>query len=280
VPVTASRQEVEPGTGVRDFSATGQVASIKPSVISTKTLSVLHFSSSPADELNTMRHGFLPLAVAVVVFAMLPSAQAALTGSVAGTVTLTSARGSLSTVSVYGRRGVAPKPAGVGPETRKVVIQIAGARPSAAVPPMHARITQRGEQFTPAVTVVTVGSTVEFPNDDPYFHNVFSLSRANTFDLGRYPSGSSRSLVFERTGMVKVFCHLHAQMNALVVVLDHPWFTIPSENGDFALPPVPPGDYTLVAWHERIGERREPIRVAAGASTRVDFTLPVLETER
>jgi hypothetical protein len=145
---------------------------------------------------------------------------------------------------------------------------------------MHAKIVQRGEQFVPPVTVVTSGSTVEFPNDDPYFHNVFSLSRVATFDLGRYPSGASRSYTFDRPGIVKVFCHIHAQMSALVVVLDHPWFNVPTETGAFALPPVPAGEYTLVAWHERIGEQRERIRVAPGGTTRVDFTLPVLEGDQ
>jgi hypothetical protein len=69
-------------------------------------------------------------------------------------------------------------------------------------------------------------------------------------------------------------------MSALVVVLDHPFFTIPAETGEYTLPAVPPGEYTLIAWHERIGEQRQRIRVSAGAMTRVDFTLPVLETER
>ena len=200
-------------------------------------------------------------------------------GVVTGSVTLTAVRGAPSATSVYGRRGVAPKPSAVGPETRKVVVHLAGA---AAPPlaPMHARILQQGEQFVPPVTVVTTGSVVEFPNEDPYFHNVFSLSRAAAFDLGRYPSGASRAQVFDRTGIVKVFCHIHSQMSALVVVLDHPWFTIPADTGEFTLPPAPPGDYTLVAWHERIGEQRQRVRIAAGATTRVNFTLPVLETER
>ena len=204
----------------------------------------------------------------------------ALAGAVSGTVTLTAARGVPSATSVYGRRGVAPRPAIAGPETRKVVVQVAGVSSEQTPAPMHARIVQRGEQFVPPVTVVTTGSTVEFPNDDPYFHNVFSLSRAATFDLGRYPSGASRSQEFDRPGVVKVFCHIHSQMSALVVVLDHPFFTIPAETGEYTLPSVPSGEYTLIAWHERIGEQRQRIRIAPGATTRVDFTLPVLEADR
>jgi plastocyanin len=159
-------------------------------------------------------------------------------------------------------------------------VYVAGASTSESQSPMHAKIVQHGEQFVPPVTVVTTGSTVEFPNDDPYFHNVFSLSRVATFDLGRYPSGATRTHVFERPGIVKVFCHIHSQMSALVMVLDHPFFTLPAETGEFTLPAVPTGDYTLIAWHERIGEQRQRIRVTAHTTTRVDFTLPVLETER
>lgn len=226
----------------------------------------------------TMRRRFSALGALLAGVAMLLPVEASMPGSIAGSVTLTAVRGASLSTSVYGRRGVPPKPALVGSETRKVVVHLSGGKLTPGTP-THATVVQRGEQFVPPVTVVTTGSTVDFPNDDPYFHNVFSLSRAGTFDLGRYPSGSSRSHVFDRPGVVKVFCHLHAQMSALVVVLEHPWFTIPSDDGTFALPPAPPGEYTLVAWHERIGEQRQRIRVSSGATTRVAFTLPVLEAD-
>ena len=224
------------------------------------------------------------LGVLLLVAALLPAAKAhtaaSAVGAVTGTVTLTSARRAPSATSVYGRRGVAPKPAALGSETRKVVVHLIGVPTGQSVPPMQARIVQQGEQFAPPVTAVTTGSTVEFPNEDNYFHNVFSLSRAASFDLGRYPSGATRSQVFDRPGVVKVFCHIHSQMSAVVVVLDHPWFTIPAEDGDFTMPGVPIGDYTLVAWHERIGEQRQRVRVTSGTATRVNFTLPVLEADR
>jgi plastocyanin len=226
-----------------------------------------------------MRRRVAILVAIGLAFTCLLPLDARSTAVVTGNVRLTSVRGAPMGVSVYGRRGVAPRQASVGPETRKVVVYLEGARPGAAPPAMHARVRQRGEQFEPAVTVVTTGSTVDFPNDDPYFHNVFSLSRTATFDLGRYPTGTSRVHRFQRPGIVKVFCHIHAQMSALVMVLDHPWFSIPEETGSFTLPDVPTGDYTLVAWHERIGERREPIRLTPGATVRVEFTLPVLESE-
>ena len=80
----------------------------------------------------------------------------------------------------------------------------------------------------PRVAAVTVGSTVEFPNLDSYFHNVFSLSRGASFDLGRYPKGESRSRRFTRPGLVKVYCHFHSDMSATIVVFDHPFYTAPS----------------------------------------------------
>jgi plastocyanin len=158
-------------------------------------------------------------------------------------------------------------------------VYLANAKPQAAPAPMRVKIVQRGEQFLPPVTAVTVGSVVEFPNEDPFFHNVFSLSRARSFDLGRYPSGESRERSFPRAGIVKVYCDIHSHMSALIMVLEHPWFTIPAENGNFTLPPVPPGEYTLVAWHERIGEQRQRINVTAGGTTKAAFTLPVLEPQ-
>jgi plastocyanin len=215
--------------------------------------------------------------VAVLVSAWSSGSLAEPAGTVSGTVTLTQARRVPIGTAAYGRRGVAPKPSAVGPETQKVVVFLSGIKP-ASVAPVRATVAQRGEQFVPPVTAVTIGSTVAFPNEDSFFHNVFSLSRARTFDLGRYPSGESRERSFPMPGVVKVYCDIHAHMSALIMVLDHPWFTIPDEQGDFTLPPVPPGDYTLVAWHERIGEQRRRISVAPDVVTRASFTLPVLES--
>lgn len=198
------------------------------------------------------------------------------TGVVAGKVTLTP-RGSPLATSAYGRRDVAPKPAAPVPETRKVVVYVSGARPAVPPAPIRARIAQKDEQFRPQLTAVTVGSTIDFPNEDPFFHNVFSLSRAASFDLRRYRSGESRSQIFNKPGVVKVFCHLHSHMNAVIVIFDHPWFVIPSDAGTFRLENVPAGEQTVVAWHERIGEVREKLQIKPGAVTTVSFTLPVLE---
>jgi plastocyanin len=218
-------------------------------------------------------------AAALAALLLMPASAAQSSGSVTGTVTLSAARSAPLATSVYGRRGVAPKPSAAGSETRNVVIYLADVKPPNRPPPMRAAIVQRGERFVPPVTAITAGSTVDFPNEDPFFHNVFSLSRAGSFDLGRYRSGESRSRQFTAPGRIKVFCDIHSQMSALILVLDHPWFTIPQETGAFTLSGLPPGDHTLVAWHERIGERRDRVRVTPGGTTHISFTLPVLEAQ-
>lgn len=198
-------------------------------------------------------------------------------GRVSGTVRLTMAGSAPSGATVYGGRSVAPR-AKAQPEIRNVVVFFADAPAQAGTRTARAKIAQREEQFIPHVVAVTVGSSVDFPNDDSIFHNVFSLSRPATFDLGRYPSGASRARTFQKPGIVKVYCQIHSHMSAVVRVFDHGWFTLPAEDGTFAIDGVPPGSYTLVAWHERIGERRDRVTIRAGATTEVTFTLPVLES--
>ena len=159
-------------------------------------------------------------------------------------------------------------------ELRHVVVYVKDA-PKTAVQPVRAEIHQRNENFVPRVVAVTVGSTVEFPNDDPIYHNVFSLSRTKTFDLGRFPKGKSRGERFDKAGIVKVFCQIHSHMAATVMVFDHPWFAIPDEQGEFDLSGVPPGMHQITAWHERLGETTLPLRVEPGHAATIDFVLPV-----
>jgi hypothetical protein len=116
---------------------------------------------------------------------------------------------------------------------------------------------------------------VEFPNFDPYFHNVFSLSRGASFDLGRFPRGESRARTFTHTGLIKVYCHLHSHMSASIMVFDHQHFVVPDADGAFALDNIPPGEHRLSAWHERIGESAKPITVEAGRTARIEFALPM-----
>ena len=143
-------------------------------------------------------------------------------------------------------------------------------RPAAA-PAMR----QRGEQFTPHVLPVLAGSTVQFPNEDPIYHNVFSLSRARTFDLGRYARGASKSVLFPSASLVQVFCHIHADMSGYVLVLQNPYFVQPDSQGRFSLDGIPPGTYRLVAWHERIRPNGTMVQVSAGGATRVSVSIPI-----
>lgn len=229
----------------------------------------------------TLRTMLAPL-LAIALLGSAPAPPAAgqpQSGRLIGHVRLTQASSARSAVSAYESRSVSPRAKPL-PESRNVVIYFDGIAALADVAAMKASIVQKDEQFVPHLVAVTAGSAVAFPNDDPFFHNVFSLSRGSTFNLGRYASGVTRSRTFTRPGIVKVFCELHSHMSAVVRVFDHPWFTVPDERGAFAIADVPPGAHTVVAWHERIGERRDRVTIRAGQSTEVSFTLPVLETEK
>lgn len=177
--------------------------------------------------------------------------------------------------NAYGRTLGAPKLAPAS-ERRHVVIYLRDAKPQ-PVTPMRAEINQRDESFIPRVVAVTVRSEVSFPNDDPIYHNVFSLSRAKNFDLGRYPRGETRRVRFDKPGIVKVFCQIHSHMTATVMVFDHPWFAVPGEDGRFGLPPIPAGDRLITAWHERLGDTTLRVRVDPDRPVTVDFVLPVPE---
>jgi plastocyanin len=174
------------------------------------------------------------------------------------------------------RPQVAP-PAAPADEIRNVVVYLQGpALPEAsAIPHPAYRMEQRDESFVPHVLAVPRGASVEFPNSDPIFHNVFSLSHASSFDLGRYPRGSSRSVRFDEPGIVKVFCHIHADMSAVILVLDTPLFTVPDGSGEYGLSGIPPGDYTVIAWHERARPIRRTVTLRAGEETRLDFSIPL-----
>lgn len=176
--------------------------------------------------------------------------------------------------TAYGTRSVGPPGLASESERRNVVIYLRSARPQ-GIGPMRVSIRQRNETFTPRVVAVTVGSEVDFPNDDPIYHNVFSLSRVRTFNLGRYPRGDTRRVRFDRPGIVKVFCEIHSHMSATVMVFDHPWFAMPDEAGRFTLGAVPPGDHEVTAWHERLGDTTVRLRVEPGRAVTTDFVLPV-----
>lgn len=138
---------------------------------------------------------------------------------------------------------------------------------------------QKSERFMPHVLPVLAGSTVQFPNDDPIYHNVFSLSRARTFDLGRYARGASKSVLFPEPSVIQVFCHIHADMNGYILVLQNPYFVQPDSQGRFVIDGVPPGTYRLVAWHERIRPNGRSVQVTAGTATQVSVSIPISDPQ-
>jgi plastocyanin len=117
--------------------------------------------------------------------------------------------------------------------------------------PTHAKMIQKNKTFTPHVLAVRVGTTVDFPNFDPIFHNAFSVYDGQLFDIGLYPPGTSRSIRFTRPGFVRVFCNIHSTMSAVIAVIDTPLFAMSQSDGSFAINEVPRGDFELNVFHER-----------------------------
>jgi len=113
-------------------------------------------------------------------------------------------------------------------------------------------LTMKGKAFNPHVLVIPVGGTVDFPNEDPIFHNAFSVSGNNRFDLELYKRPKSGVFTFQYPGIVKVYCNIHPQMSAVIVVRDNPFYTMAAQDGTFSIDKVPAGRYTLTAWHERV----------------------------
>jgi plastocyanin len=141
-----------------------------------------------------------------------------------------------------------------------------------AVPTKNPSLDQKNLQFHPQVLPVIVGTKVEFPNRDNLFHNVFSYSQAKEFDLGRYPKDDSRSVTFDRPGVVRVYCDIHSHMSATILVLKHPYFTSPDDSGVYVLSRIPPGKYRVVLWYDRDPAERKNIEVKAGEDLQLDFT--------
>jgi len=168
-----------------------------------------------------------------------------------------------------------PAPHAHADRTRSVVyLEVA---PQAAFEPVeHPRavLDQRDQTFVPYVLPITVGTTVEFPNNDQTYHNVFSLSKTRRFDLGRYPRGETKSVRFDQPGVVRVFCEIHSQMSAFILVFAHRYYTLTDAEGRYQLPAVPPGTYTVMVWNDGEVRERHSVRVVEGARTEdVDFVI-------
>ncbi len=184
-------------------------------------------------------------------------------------------------ISAYGR-GVAVKLGEsrqdpLGFERTHVAIYIEGTKlPSQ---PVKASIEQKGREFVPDMVVAPVGSTISFPNLDPIFHNVFSLSKPRSFDLGNYPRGQSRDVTFPKPGIVFVYCHLHSNMEASIVISPSRWATRPDAEGRFTLADVPPGKYTVTAWHKSAGFFRQTVVVDEEGAPDLQFLIPLTDDD-
>ena len=138
----------------------------------------------------------------------------------------------------------------------------------------RAAMDQRNERFIPHVLAVMVGTVVDFPNSDLTYHNVFSLSRTKSFDLGRYAAGRSKSVRFDRPGIVRVFCEIHSHMSAFILVFAHRYFAVTDAAGDYRIDNVPAGTYNVFVWNESLPLESRRVTVPDGGSdVELNFSL-------
>lgn len=146
-------------------------------------------------------------------------------------------------------------------------------------PPYRAKtlqiVTQRDAVFRPHVLPLVVGTTVEWPNKDEIFHNVFSMSESNPFDLGLYKDPEVKKVQFQNPGRVDVFCSIHSKMSCVLLVLENPFFATTDSAGLYKIENVPPGTYKLRAWHERLPAESREVVVPASGELKIDFVLGV-----
>ena len=181
------------------------------------------------------------------------------------------ARSKPSTGSVRGTVTINAK--GKAKGDKKVVVYLEGVPGTPPVPKDHAVIRQREKQFEPPLTIVVKGTTIDFPNEDKIFHNVFSVSRPARFDLGLYKSGTAKSVEMKRSGTVDVYCNIHPEMIAKVKVLDNAYYTITGADGAFRIDNVPAGEYPVVAWLPTGDEAKGTVTVKAGEAADVKLEL-------
>lgn len=191
-------------------------------------------------------------------------------------------------VETYQNRGAALEkpldPKGTSGEMDAVVVYLDAPRSAQAADKKTAgkavELVQRSRRFRESLLVIAAGGSVSFPNEDPIFHNVFSLSKAKAFDLGYYPQGQTRTVNFPKPGIVDVFCHLHPNMSATIVVTPTPHFARPDADGRFVLEGLSSGEHEIVAWHRAAGFFRKKVRLPMAESDGpLRFILPLRESD-
>lgn len=215
---------------------------------------------------------------ALMLAALAPTSPA-LAGSITGTIHVRAVPPVAARPSAYPGRadampGMHASPRGLVSDAVVYLDHVpADVESALAVPHPHPKLAQKDQAFAPRVLPIAVGTAVDFPNLDPIYHNVFSLSPIKRFDLGKYPRGQFKTVVFNRTGLVNVFCDIHSDMEAFVLVLPHHAFTQPAADGSFTLPDVAPGHYTVHVWHPDLPEQTLSVDVPASGAVTVEIAL-------
>jgi plastocyanin len=174
---------------------------------------------------------------------------------------------------VSGRVAMQEKPGETTKDFDATVVYLMPKGAPARFAETKAQMAMNGRQFAPRVRVVTTGSTVEYANQDPFSHNIFSTAPGASFDLGTYGSGITKSTQFKKPGAFPVYCNIHAQMTSFVVVVSTPHFTQAGADARWKMASVPAGKYELHVWHERAPEVTQDIDVPAAGLANVDVTL-------
>ncbi len=174
------------------------------------------------------------------------------TGHVSGEVTMTAADGTKT-----------------NPD--RVVVYVTGFTDTA--PEQHAQMHQRDRRFVPNLLAVAQGQTVDFANDDVIWHNVFSVSKARSFDLGMTKKPETKSVTFGKTGVIDVYCNIHPSMVGTIIVLPNHAYAIVDSNGHYNIDDIPPGDYKVFAWSRTSEVKQAPLRIEAGKTATLDFAL-------
>ncbi|MFT4692262.1 MAG: carboxypeptidase regulatory-like domain-containing protein [Verrucomicrobiia bacterium] len=205
------------------------------------------------------------LTIGVLLIVLNTQAQ---TATIEGTVSLTALSKKRVTTPRYG--GLTVKPG--KPELPTAVVYLDGSKGNGNPPTITGAVVQKELQFRPALLPIQIGTTVNFPNGDPLYHNVFSYSKTKRFDLGRYMKDeTSPGVVFDKAGEVKLFCEIHSHMRASILVLETPHFVKTDADGKYHLENLPAGEYVLKAWLSSRKIHERPVTLKAGGSVRVDF---------